>query len=129
MSKFQFKDRSLTLNIAGHEFALDASASSFYTEIRAVGQSCVDKAAELKDKPATIEMLNETTQFILEAIDGILGAGASDKIFETRTKDMFDAIDVLGYIIEEAQALNKARIDERVAKYSPNRAQRRGGKK
>ena len=55
----------------------------------------------------------EATLFILMSIDKILGQGASAKIFQDRTADLADAMDVVNFIL---QSLNQAR-EKRMQRY------------
>ena len=136
---FQFKSRELELDIAGKVFVLDLSKEGAVDSMLEVGSQAIAKAQELKAVPEVdgtdedkarqgLEILAQANAFVLEAVDKILGAGASDKIFEGRRKDFFDTIDLLGFVLEKVREANEERISSRSTQYS-NRAQKRAVKK
>lgn len=112
MDKFEFGDYRLKLNIAGCAFDIDCGGSiheklsTYYTEGLAL------------EKLAREEGVSEEKQLAwgLGVIDGILGDGASDKIFEGRDKTAFDANRIVSYIAEKIAEKRTSGL---------NRAQRR----
>lgn len=119
--KFVFKNNDLELDIAGNKFYVDTTDPDLIEKVLDFARGAEKQAAELKDKEDYVEELRGTIEFSLNAIDSILGEGASDKIFEGRRVGLFDVLDVLSYIVS---AINKGR-DDKFLEYSPNRATRR----
>jgi len=128
VQSFQFRNHDLVLDIAGHSFTLDTSKSDFNDRVKAFGQEAIEKAKVLNGKNVGVEALEEAFKFTLQAIDNILGEGSADIIFEGRKSDIFDAIDVLGFVIGKVNEKNTERINEYVGNYT-NRAQKRASTK
>lgn len=135
---FQFKSRELKLLIADKEFVIDLSQEGAIDTLLEVGSEAVAKSAELKKVPITgtqeekarksLDVINQAALFTFEAIDKMLGEGATETIFKGRKKDYYDALDVLGYILGQVKEANAARISERTSNYT-NRAQKRAATK
>lgn len=121
VKKFEFKNNDLELDIAGNKFYLDTTNPTLIEKVLEFAKEAEAKAEELKNKDDYVEELKTTIQFCLEAIDNILGEGSSEMIFQGRKVGLFDALDVLNYII---QSVKKGREDK-FKEYSPNRAARR----
>lgn len=121
VKKFEFKNNDLELDIAGNKFCLDTTDPTLIEKVLEFAKEAEAKAEELKNKDDYVEELKTTIQFCLEAIDNILGEGSSEMIFQGRKVGLFDALDVLNYII---QSVKKGREDK-FKEYSPNRAARR----
>ena len=135
---FQFKSRELKLLIADKEFVIDLSQEGAIDTLLEVGSEAVAKSAELKKVPITgtqeekarksLDVINQAALFTFEAIDKMLGEGATETIFKGRKKDYYDALDVLGYVLGQVKEANAARITERTSNYT-NRAQKRAATK
>jgi len=139
IKNFEFKSRDLSLKIAGKEFVIDLSKEGSIAGLLDVGTEAIAKAQELHAIPEVdgtdedkarqaLDTMDKAKDFVFEAVDRILGAGAGDQIFEGRKKDLFDALDLLGFIMQEVKQANADRITQRSSQYA-NRAQKRAVKK
>lgn len=114
--KFEFTNYDVEVEIAGQTFTMDCSTET---------GDFFEKLAE-RLKNLAVEIHNGTKgsddalQVGLEAIDHILGDGASEKIFAGRKKRMCDVSDVCLFLTETANKFHAER-----AKIVGNRAQRR----
>ena len=83
------------------------------------------KIAEKRaEEVGNAKAMEEMIQVCIEAIDIMLGEGATNKIFKDRKINFFDCIDIINFVTSEIQ---KKRNDK-MQQYSPNRAQRRAKK-
>lgn len=122
--KFEFKNNNLKLDIAGNLFEIDTMDTEIVENTMKFGQDAQKKSQQLGKKEDYVEALKEATQFCLDSIDIILGEGASSKIFSGRKVNLFDALDVMNYIVSEVKEDRESKFQA----YSPNRAQRRAAK-
>lgn len=118
--KFEFKNNDLKLDIAGSVFYVDTTNPELIERVLDFAKRAQSMAEELSNKEDYVKELKETISFCLDAIDSILGEGASSKIFEGRKVGLFDCLDVISYIIQE---INEGK-DNKFSEYSPNRAKR-----
>ena len=118
--KFEFKD-DVQLEINGEEFSFDSTDIDLVIGIEKFATESQDFATELSKRTDYVEALRESIQFSVDAIDNILGAGASNRIFKDTKVSLVKAMSVINHISEE---IGKARA-ESMNKYSPNRAERR----
>lgn len=123
--KFEFRDNGLKLDIAGNIFEIDTTDPELVGRVYDFSVGAQEMASKLSQKEHYAEALKEAIQFCLDAIDSILGEGASNKIFAGRKISLFDCLDVIEYITTEINADRESRFQ----KYSPNRAARRAAKK
>lgn len=110
MAKFKFKNNSLELEIENEKFFVtidDFRDANKYLEI-------AEKAQSLKDTDSVEEIL----KLMRELIDGILGEGATDKIFKNREFNITDSIDLIVFLNEE---INKFKNEKLRIVYSPYR--------
>ncbi len=110
MAKFKFKNNSLELEIENEKFFVtidDFRDANKYLEI-------AEKAQSLKDTDSVEEVL----KLMRELIDGILGEGATDKIFKNREFNITDSIDLIVFLNEE---INKFKNEKLRIVYSPYR--------
>lgn len=127
--KFEFRNNDLRLDIAGKEFTVDAFEPDLLERVDAGRIKLAEKGKELQTlseegitRGELKGKMEESIKACLEVIDGILGEGASQKIFESREVKFLDAIDVSHFIFNEiADFINK----DITNRYSPNRATRR----
>ena len=135
ITPFQFKSRELPLDVAGVKFVIDLSKEGSPDKLIEVGTNAVNRAKELRSIPNTgrtneqkalhaLKIIKQANEFTMSAIDEILGEGACNIIFDGRVVDFFDALDVLGYVINSVKQANANRIAERSGQYT-NRAQKR----
>lgn len=122
--KFEFRDNQLELDIAGNLFKISVNQDMFY-RIRDIGTRAQQVSKDLSQEE-TVEKLEESIDFLMDATDEILGDGASDKIFAGREENIFDCIDVLNYIVTEVNAFSGTAAQPAADKTIPlNREQRR----
>lgn len=110
MAKFKFKNNSLELEIENEKFFVtidDFRDANKYLEI-------AERAQSLKDTDSVEEVL----KLMRELIDGILGEGATDKIFKNREFNITDSIDLIVFLNEE---INKFKNEKLRIVYSPYR--------
>lgn len=119
--RFDFRDNSLKIDIAGEVFELDSANPKFVQRVVDFGNDATAKAEELGKKNDYIEATKELISFCLESIDAILGKGSSKRIFKDREVGLFDALDVTNYIVTEI----KTDRDVKFKAYTPSRAERR----
>lgn len=122
--RFEFRDNTLKLDIAGNIFELDTSDIEVIERVQAFSKDAQKLVQEMNKKDDYVEALKETIQFCLDSIDSILGEGSSEKIFSGRKVNLFDCLDVISFIATEVNRDRAARFQA----YSPNRAQRRAQK-
>jgi len=101
MGKFEFRDRTLKLDIAGNVFEIDS----------AIGDEMVKQKDALvgvvKEFQAGKKSKEQTIAIYAEYIDKVLGGGAFKKIFAKRIPDLLDCIDVVTYIANEIGEFNR----------------------
>ena len=105
MSGFAFRNRMLKLNIAEQEFKIEVDAKNnklmkrLSTEAVATGKA-YQTGEKTEDEAIEIFMgyINNTLQ----------DTDAFGKIFENRTPDLRDCMDILTYIANEITAFNRA---------------------
>lgn len=113
MKEFNFKDAKVKMKLAGHVFEVDMGDRTLHEQFTSFSQRALEYSKALQTSEDAAETLEEATNFMLESIDGMLGRGASETIFEGRTIDLADATDVVNYIL---QCLNQAR-EKRLERY------------
>ena len=101
MGKFEFRDRTVTLDIAGNVFEIDA----------AIGEQLVEQKDDLvitvKEFQNGNKTKNETIKAFSQYIDKALGDGAFKKIFEKRIPDLLDCMGIVTYIANEIADFNR----------------------
>lgn len=117
---FEFKDYNLELNIAGKEFRINCN-SNVGDKMQAFSKNGKVMVEQLRAGEKTSE---DALQYCAEAIDGILGAGAFEKIFEGRKATVTDCSDVLIFLSQEIAATNRSQKEAAM-----NREQRRAAAK
>lgn len=121
MKEFNFTSKNAELLIAGHTFSVDVSDATFIKKIQSFGETAIAKSKELGVSGDYAKAVNELLNFTNESIDVILGEGSAAIIFEGRSKNFFDALDVLAYISENViEAINSRSTGKYI-----NRAQAR----
>lgn len=127
--KFEFQNNNLELEIAGNLFEIDIADKemvkaliNYHAESMAIADK-LSKEAKKEDADYS-KALHECIELVIKGIDSTLGEGSSKKIFKNREVRLFDALDVMNFILNE---YNQAR-DKNFNKYSSNRAQRRAKK-
>lgn len=118
-NKFTFSD-DVKLDINGVIFEFDSTDLELLERLDKFYKESQEKADAVMLREDYIEALKETIQFTVDAIDEILGEGASLKIFDGTKVTLNKATDVMRYISEEVQSSRSKRIN----KYAPERAKR-----
>lgn len=126
---FEFRNNNLEIEIAGNTFEIDIADTELMSKITGFSKEATELSNRLleqsKDENADYgKALEEAIQFVVGAIDMMLGEDASKKIFKGRKVSFFDALDVVNFIVDEYNTKRKDNFN----KYSPNRAQRRAKK-
>ena len=125
MGKFEFRSSSIRLEIAGNIFQVDAGNPGLVERVREFGIEARTYASGLDQEKDISVQLEAAVSFCDRALDEILGAGSSTKIFADRGRNLFDRLDVLSYVIDEFNAFQK----EHARQYSPDRVAHRAQKK
>lgn len=105
MARFEFQERGfpLPLDIAGRMFTLRVTKAAA-KKLEAYGAEAQRLGAALPDTPEGVE---QAWGFLRDTLDGLLGVGATDAIFEEREHDLLDIVDVLNYICGEIESAAK----------------------
>lgn len=119
--RFEFQSNNLELDIAGNIFEVDTTNPELVERVLKFSSEAKKLAGEMNEKTDFTAALKETIEFCTDAIDSILGTGASKKIFEGRKVGLFDCLDIINFIVTEVKDHRQSKFQS----YSPNRAQRR----
>lgn len=112
MGKFRFQRKYIELEIEDRKYKIEHNQ-----EILAKKDEALKKVNAFKEKLDTqtdlpdSEVLAETQDFFRETIDLFLGEGEFDKIIEGRKYDMFEALELTVFVLNEIGAYDKRRID------------------
>lgn len=100
MSKFEFLNRKIELEIAGEKFVL-----TYGDDLARRVQSCMSESVELiKEIKAGKKDDDAVTRLLHRSIDRILESdGACDRIFKGREPEVIEANDIIWYIIGEVR--------------------------
>lgn len=127
VKKFEFGKNLLELDMNGTMFKIDTTDPTLIENAEKYGKK-MQEYAKIAEKRAeevgNAKAMGEMIQVCIEAIDIMLGEGATNKIFKDRKVNFFDCIDIINFVTSEIQ---KKRNDK-MQQYSPNRAQRRAKK-
>ena len=96
MSKFEFRNRTVKLDIEGNVFEIDAG----------VGEDLAQKKGRAGGRCESVYKNGEKTKgeavkVYAEHINKILGNGAFEKIFAKRKPDLLDCMEVVTYVANE----------------------------
>lgn len=108
------------LKIYGVEFSFDSTDLEILKRIDDFATQAQTYGDTMKGRQDYITALEETIQFTIDAIDSILGKGASEKIFKEVPVSLNKALNVMDYISKE---VHKAR-EKSMHQFSPERAKR-----
>lgn len=109
------------LNINGVDFELDSTEVDLIEKLDKFSKETPKFTKENSEREDVVQAVRDTIQYALDAIDSFLGEGASEEIFKNEKVSIFKATSVINHINDE---IAKAR-ENNLAKFSPNRAQRR----
>lgn len=102
IKKFEFKSNVLELNIAGNIFEVDLSKDDLPNNMANISNEILEKGKDIKSS-------EDAKNMGYKFIDTLLGAGASDKIFD-KNKSYMDCLDVIVFILSEIQDYQKSRF-------------------
>lgn len=129
MKEYKFNSQLVEMNIAGNIFKVDISEKEFMkklTEIKNEATLQSDTTGKKIDEDGDLlNVYEESNNFFRNAIDTLLGEGATDLIFKDRTPNPFDMLDILSFISDSITEETKSKTS---TSYS-NRAMRRSEKK
>ena len=108
MTGFRFKPSVLTLDIEGETFDLEMTRD-FFDKMDKLSEECGKRSLLLRESGGKSDGSNEL--FLSGIIDGLLGDGATERIFFGRKRDIFDLCDVLIYVCDECARYQKARAE------------------
>lgn len=115
--RFDFKDNTVELNIAGNIFNVDPTNADFVEKAVKVADNSVNMFNKTKSEELTAETIEKMIKEVLNMIDELLGENASNKIFANRTINMLDVIDVLDFIVQETTST----VDSKLSRYTIDR--------
>ncbi len=101
MGKFEFRDRTVTLDIAGNVFKIDAAIGEELAPKRKMLQDVVKEFIDGK------KTKSDVIKIYAECINSALGDGAFEKIFEKRIPDLLDCVDIITFIANEIGEFNR----------------------
>lgn len=122
MSKFEFLNRKIELEIAGEKFVL-----TYGDDLARRVQTCMSESVELIKEIKTGEKGDDdVTPLLHRSIDRILESdGACNRIFKGREPEVIEANDIIWYIIGEVR---KKREELEVSpSYQARKAEKDGG--
>lgn len=100
MAQFKFRNYDLELDIEGIIFHVDCRSKTG-DKIKQISQGGMKLLEDLISKRKTED---DAIKYCLAAIDGILGNGASGKIFATQAPTVTDCSDLLMFLCQEIGA-------------------------
>ena len=120
MKKFEFKTKvqpvqALELDIAGHLFSVPVTPE-LSRKLKTWGEKMLQAGKEL---PETAEGIEAAWELMNDALDDILGDGATEMIFTGRAPSLEDAVDVMEYISESLEEKSKAQGHPAIHPVSP----------
>ena len=125
MAVFQFTSRRVELDFPGgikHSLPLNEDVRK---KIETASKELVERTKALRGKPGTAEDLESLCDYTLDAVDAILGEGASEQIMEHKPDyDFLDCCDLFKFVTSE---FNAAFIREAKAANEKNGATAPGG--
>lgn len=120
MAKNFTVQNDVQLEIYGVEFSFDSTDLAILKKINDFAEQAQDYGDTVIERTDYITALEETIQFTLDAIDSVLGEGASKKIFKDTSVSLNKALSIMDYISNE---VHKARTKS-MAQFSPARTKR-----
>lgn len=119
VQKFEFRDQRTEIEIAGVTFRLDVTNPALLRRIEQFGKEAVEQSF-IDEKDDYLTQIEKSIKFMQNAIDQILGEGATKEIFQDREVSFLDLLDVIDFLRE---AVLQARKDQ-LGKYSADRVKR-----
>lgn len=103
MKKFDFNKNNVELEIGEAKFSVNLGDPTLITRLRNFSQKAKANAAAITTDQDPVKTINDTFNFVSEALDNLLGAGATDEIFKGRKTSAYDAMDVLVFVVNTIQ--------------------------
>ncbi len=126
MARFQFSDRSIELDFCGKLTKRLEVNSELMKNIQRASDFLMEKDAEVKNS-TNADTIDLVTDYVMDAIDMILGDGEADKIMAMKPGySAPDVIEVYQYIFSE---INAYPIPSYTEPQTMNRAQRRAARR
>lgn len=108
MGRFEFRKREIELDIAGVKVSVPGS-EAFLKQLEEIGKKMVDFGGTKE-----AEDMTAAKDFVLDALDQLLGEEAMDQIEAERELDIYDCFDLFKYVTEEVKAYHQSRAAEHV---------------
>lgn len=127
MRKFEFRDSSAKLDIAGLQFSVELGDGLLIAKAKNIQkksgeyQAKLDALSDSSDADAVQKIVDEVCLFVCEAVDELLGEGAYESIFDGRAKNMYDHIDLLEFLVGSLMDEMEKFKAQYGSKYSPKR--------
>ncbi|MDO5061857.1 MAG: hypothetical protein Q4D77_01665 [Peptostreptococcaceae bacterium] len=127
MRKFEFRDSSAKLDIAGLQFSVELGDGLLIAKAKNIQDRAMGYEAKMKslgasnDPDAVQKIVDEVCSFVYEAVDELLGEGAYESIFNGRSKNMYDHIDLLEFLVGSLTDEMEKFKAQYGSKYSPKR--------
>lgn len=119
VKKFEFRDQSTDIEIAGKTFSLDVTSPSLLRRIEKFGREAVAQSF-IDEDDDYITQLEKSIDFMQHAIDQILGEGAAKEIFGDREVSFLEMLDLINFLRDTVLEARK----EKLSKYSADRVKR-----
>lgn len=113
-------ENDVVLKLNGVDFSFDSTDFEILENIEKFAEESESKAIEAQKNEDVIGAIKGATEYVLEAIDSILGEGASEKIWENKKVSLNQAVGVINHISEEVIKVRK----EAFNRFSPDRLKR-----
>lgn len=105
--EFRFNENKLELVIEGNVYAINPFDESIVARQSEFSAAATQMAQSMK---ATDEDGEKSVRLCIEFIDGVLGEGATARIFENRKIGVYDLFDVVNYINDEIRIEREKRM-------------------
>lgn len=103
MGKFEFRDRTINIDIAGDVFPVTVT-----TKVGDTMKGFAQQAKALVSEVASGQKTDaDAVKLLTEVIDGILGTGAVKKIFADRELEIIDLCDIIRFVAAEIKEFNE----------------------
>lgn len=103
-------DNKLKLTIEGNDFYVDASDPILLKHIEEYAVKAQEIGKELQEVDANTEHILKMLKFMGKYIDIILGDGACKQIFKNNRMNVYDAIELLTFVLDEISKFNNEKL-------------------
>ncbi len=139
MGKFEFRKNVIELDIAGEIYEVPGSTEFLHT-VSECGERMVARSAGMKEDKEDGTDLGDTTDFMLQCLEEILGVDVVDSIFAEREPDFYDCTDLFEFVTTEIKEYHARKLNalamvnpvpepESIPQISQNRAARRAAER